>query len=291
MKATRCMVVISVVFFAFGLGVLFEAKNSQGSPSEVGVARGTSKLNSAPVAAQALVGTAFTYQGRLNHQGEPANGGSDFQFELFDFAEGGVPLAGTLEMHNIQVTDGLFTVQLDFQDNVFNGDARWLQIGVKRTEQGGPFTSLSPRQVLTPTPYATFASSGPFWSLAGNSSTSSDADFLGTTDSRPLVFGTNGAKAVRIDKRGRNGIGTIKPEETIHVKGQIKTDGIVFPYGTVLQTSPDTTTQAIQGPFAGVIFALDVPGVFASYFSNAGGLSMYQRGNQQIGGRSRDGDY
>ena len=54
------------------------------------------------------------------------------------------------------VTNGLFTVTLDFGSGVFDGNARWLDIGV-RTNGGGAFTSLSPRQPILPTPYALYA--------------------------------------------------------------------------------------------------------------------------------------
>jgi hypothetical protein len=51
--------------------------------------------------------------------------------------------------------DGYFTVELDFKDaNAFNGEARWLQIGVRPGGSTGGFTTLSPRQEVTPAPYA-----------------------------------------------------------------------------------------------------------------------------------------
>jgi trimeric autotransporter adhesin len=54
------------------------------------------------------------------------------------------------------VTNGLFTVTLDFGSGVFDGSARWLDIAV-RTNGGTTFTALAPRQALTPTPYALHA--------------------------------------------------------------------------------------------------------------------------------------
>jgi len=54
------------------------------------------------------------------------------------------------------VSNGVFTVALDF-GAVFDGNARWLEIGV-RTNGLGAFTTLNPRQALTPTPYAVTAS-------------------------------------------------------------------------------------------------------------------------------------
>ena len=52
--------------------------------------------------------------------------------------------------------DGYFTVELDF-GNVFTGEALWLEIGVRDGSSSGDFTMLSPRQKITPAPYAIHA--------------------------------------------------------------------------------------------------------------------------------------
>jgi hypothetical protein len=54
------------------------------------------------------------------------------------------------------VSNGLFTVTLDFGSGVFDGNARWLEIAV-RTNGASDFVTLAPRQPLTPTPYAMLA--------------------------------------------------------------------------------------------------------------------------------------
>lgn len=98
-------------------------------------------------------GTAFTYQGRLDDTGNLANGLYDLQFSVFDAATGGTMLAGPLVLSSVGMTNGLFTVTLDFGSGVFTGPARWLEIGA-RTNGVSLFTTLSPRQQVTPTPYA-----------------------------------------------------------------------------------------------------------------------------------------
>jgi hypothetical protein len=54
----------------------------------------------------------------------------------------------------VPITDGLFTVSLDFGDEVFTGDARWIEIAVRCPAGSGDYSPLTPRQALTPAPYA-----------------------------------------------------------------------------------------------------------------------------------------
>jgi hypothetical protein len=113
-------------------------------------------------------GTAFTYQGRLNDGGNPANGTYDLRFALYNDANAGAQQGNLLTNTATGVTNGLFTVTLDFS-NQFPGAARWLEIAA-RTNGGGGFILLSPRQQLTPTPYAIYsaASAGFSGSLGGD---------------------------------------------------------------------------------------------------------------------------
>ena len=92
-------------------------------------------------------GTAFTYQGRLLDAGKPANGLFDLEFELWDAAKGGNPVGVPQVLNNTPVTDGLFTVQLDFGAGAFDNTGRWLAISV----DGVP---LMPRQPITRAPYS-----------------------------------------------------------------------------------------------------------------------------------------
>jgi hypothetical protein len=102
-------------------------------------------------------GTALTYQGRLNSGANAANGSYDLTFTLFVTNSGGNSVAGPLTNSATGVTNGLFTVTLDFGGGVFTGNARWLELGV-RTNGSGSFTTLVPRQPILPTPYALYAS-------------------------------------------------------------------------------------------------------------------------------------
>ncbi|HJZ80045.1 MAG TPA: tail fiber domain-containing protein [Pyrinomonadaceae bacterium] len=101
--------------------------------------------------------TAFTYQGKLADGGNPANGNYDLTFQLFDTeaAGTGTQQGTTLSLTNVAVKGGVFTAQLDFGAcaSCFNGASRFLEIAL-RPSGGSSFTTMSPRQPLTSTPYA-----------------------------------------------------------------------------------------------------------------------------------------
>ena len=102
-------------------------------------------------------GTAFTYQGRLNDGSNTANGSYDLLFKLYPASNSGSPTGGiTLTNSATAVSNGLFTTTLDFGSNILNGTSQWLEIGV-RSNGTSSFNTLSPRQQLTPAPYAIFA--------------------------------------------------------------------------------------------------------------------------------------
>lgn len=117
-------------------------------------------------------GTAFTYQGRLNNGGIPANGLYDFQFSLSNAPSGGNQVGSTLTIIGVSVTNGLFTSILDF-GSVFTGNATWLAISV-RTNGVGSYIGLQPLQPLTPAPYAIYSVA------AGSASSVAATNIVGT---------------------------------------------------------------------------------------------------------------
>src|SRR5579864_8037046 len=80
-------------------------------------------------------GTAFTYQGRLQTGANPTTGTYDMTFALYDASSGGSQVGSTLTDTGLQITNGFFTVILDF-GAVYNGTSYWMQIAV-RTNGGG----------------------------------------------------------------------------------------------------------------------------------------------------------
>jgi len=106
----------------------------------------------------APLGTAFTYQGRLTDNSSAANGTYDLRVTLYHAVTNGTGVSGPFTNAGVVVSNGLFTVALDFGLTVFDGSEGWLEIGVRTNGSRGDFTTLSPRQPLTPIPYALHAS-------------------------------------------------------------------------------------------------------------------------------------
>jgi hypothetical protein len=104
-------------------------------------------------APQSQMGTSFTYQGRLTDGGNPANGEYDLQFYVYDALNGGSWQA-LVTIENVAVQEGLFTALLSFGPGVFTGQARYLEIRVRPGGSTGAYTTLLPRQIVTPAPYA-----------------------------------------------------------------------------------------------------------------------------------------
>jgi len=179
------------------------------------------------------MGTAFTYQGRLMDANSPADGLYDLQLKLYDSPVGGTQVGSTLDANEVDVDDGYFTLLLDFGSAaaIFDGNARWLEIGVREGALQDPnvYIVLVPRQELTPTPYALYAANTP-----GGAGADNDWKVAGTNMfSMPV---------------GNVGIGTTTPSEKLDVKGDAKVSGEIYEGTTKLtdkyvnEVGPDEMT-------------------------------------------------
>jgi hypothetical protein len=193
-------------------------------------------------------GTAFTYQGQLQNNGSPANGNYDFTFALFNNdSTNSAQVGSTLLDTSVGVTNGLFTVTLDF-GSVFTGNPTWLSIAV-RTNGGVGFTPLSPLQELTPTPYATYA---PNAGVAASAASVLAANVVGTISAGqlPAVVVTNGTSGVDISGTfSGNGAGV-----TNVALGSLSSIGDIFWGNFTLSSSPGVGSD----PFS--VCAADVNG-------------------------------
>ncbi len=98
--------------------------------------------------------SSFTYQGQLTTAGKAVEGTADLRLTLWDAAAGGTQVGSTLARDAVVVTEGVFTVQLDFGTSAFDGNGRWLEVAVRSPAGAGNFQTLSPRQTVSVTPYA-----------------------------------------------------------------------------------------------------------------------------------------
>lgn len=121
--------------------------------------------------------TGFDYQGRLGDGAQAAHGTFDFRFALFEFQMGGLPSSTTVTNTSVFVTNGLFHTAIDFGAAVFEGTQYWLEIGVRPSSSAAAFTTLAPRQAITPTPYALHAltAAGVSTNGIGNAALAADA--------------------------------------------------------------------------------------------------------------------
>lgn len=142
----RRWILISALLLALTTGMTLA--QGLGTPEKTGVSN----------AAAAAVGSSITYQGFLKYDDAPVNGLYDFSFDLYPTLTGDESLlTGAIQKENVNVANGLFTVQLDFNSaagkNVFTGDARYISIGIRHSGSLY-YIILTPRQELTATPYA-----------------------------------------------------------------------------------------------------------------------------------------
>ena len=143
------LIVVAVSVFIIAGGILgalplHRAVASVLDPAAAQLPRASQK---GTLAVQAAVSETITYQGRLTDpQGDPLDGLYPMQFILYDATAGGTAVWDSGQF-NVDVTEGLFTVDLSVDQAEFNGQALWLEISVDGQ-------TLSPRQEIRPTPYA-----------------------------------------------------------------------------------------------------------------------------------------
>jgi hypothetical protein len=196
------------------------------------------------------MGTAFTYQGRLFDTDRPANGEYDFQFELYDcpYPCAGGQQGGTITIENVTVADGYFTVQLDFGSSIFTGDARWLQAGARAGQMSDPnqYTTLSPLQELTPTPYAIYAKTAE--SVVSGISGSGTANYI----AKFVNANTLGDSVIYESPAGNVGIGTTNAGAKLTVNGGILRSGSTMS-GTSADSHINLGVSSVTGEYAATV--------------------------------------
>lgn len=147
------------------------------------------------------VDNTFTYQGYLEFQGQAAEGLFDFAISLLD--EDAPPAGGAggnivdqVLLDDQSVDRGVFTLELDFQDGLFDGTNYWLHVAVREADQP-TYTNFGERQKLNAVPYASWVAGG---GGAGDLF-ESNSNGIGYTGGRFEVGGppTNGNSLFQVD--------------------------------------------------------------------------------------------
>jgi hypothetical protein len=190
--------------------------------------------------------TAITYQGRLDDAAGAVTGRYDLRFALYDDTSNGTQWGPPLTNAAVLVSNGLFTTTLDFGSGVFTGGPRWLEIGVRTNGVGG-FTTLIPRQPLTPAPYAIMARSAS--NLVGTlpasqlSDTVSDARLsanVALLNANQAFSGVNGFL-------GNVGIGTTTPNQKLQIVGPDNSSIDLVTGSLTLRSSVNSVAGAAVG--------------------------------------------
>ncbi len=172
---------------------------------------------------------AFTYQGTLNDAGTPANGLYDIQFRLYNdiLLDNPENLLATFNALNISVTDGLFSAEVDFGNNVYSTTAnRFIELRVRPA--GTPtLTTLTPRKQINTVPYAIrsqfadFATSASTVDFPISESIDASGPLLRLVNNHPSGMGIIGQGT----NRGLSGIGGIPDAGTPSVQAQTGVSG------------------------------------------------------------------
>ncbi len=269
------------------------------------------------------LGTGFTFQGQLKHNGAPLTGMIDLEALLWTAAVGGDQVGRTLAFGGIgdnpppiNVVNGLFAVQLDFGTNAFDGDARFLELAVRSPHDPGdtePYTTLSPRQSLTATPYA-LQTRGIVVDEKGNVGMGTTApDFplhVEAAGPTPAIFGNNTAtsgtnygvvgQASSTSGKGVLGLATATTGINYGVHGTTSSTSGTGVVGIATATSGTTygvysqafstsgagvfgAATATTGTTYGVSGATNSPEGYAGYFTGPPGSRNYFQRNVGIG--------
>lgn len=223
--------------------------------------------------AQVPVGSAFTYQGRLTDGAGPADGPYDLSFHLWRHPTSTDVLdhvAGPICVDNVNVVDGLFSVDLDFGAASFNGEARWLSIGVRPDNTPGNcgtatgHAGLSPRQRLAPAPFS-IATRGVYVDAAGRVGIATPVpqrtlDVIGGANTSFRVGADNSTNFevkhfsgaltdVPGSTFGMHLIGPPHGQVVMDLRANDANDGFYFRVPTTLQNDPvvDRTALAVKG--------------------------------------------
>jgi hypothetical protein len=203
--------------------------------------------------------SSFNYQGRLSDAGQGANGTYQFTFKLYDGAASGSQVGNALVDVPVTVTNGIFSVDLDFGAAAFSGGDRFLDVSVRKAA-GDPLVALTPRQKVASAPYATRAS-------VANSADSFSGSLAGDVtglQAGTVVNSVGGQSAANVagGVQAANNATSANTANTIvkrDAAGKVVVGGVTFGDGTTLTTA--NVAAVVSGNSA--VNAINDPGTSA----------------------------
>lgn len=221
---------------------------------------------------------AFTYQGRLTDNGQPATGFYEIQARLLDDQSQPIGATNTLL---VECVDGNFVAELDFGPSPFDGTDRFLELSVRPQGSPDPFVLLTPDTKLTAAPVAAFA-------LAGNEGPQGPAGQQGPEGPQGPAGATGpqgdpGPQGPEGPEGPQGEIGPVGPPGTTDWSGL---SGI--PAGFADNIDNNTTYVAGSGlALNGTAFSINSNGVVATMLaSDPNSLFRVSGGNADISGGS-----
>src|ERR1044072_7423280 len=180
----------------------------------------------------------ITYHGKLVDNGLPANASYDFEFRLYDASTGGT-LLDTRTRLAVAVSNGIFSVQLDFPTAVFSGANRYLEIFVRPAGSTGGYQQLLPRQPATSGPYSIRSLAA---TNADNATSATNAAQLGGVTASQYVLTTDPRMS---DARNPlpNSVDYVQNRATPQLASNINISGNGRAGGTLAANIMNATTQ------------------------------------------------
>lgn len=189
--------------------------------------------------------SSFNYQGRIiASAGQEANGAYQFQFKLYDAADGGNQIGTTISDLSADVANGNFSVVLDFGKDAFNGSDRYLEVSVRRMHENS-YTVLASRERVNSAPYAIRSNSA---ASADSISGNFEGDVSGTQRAI-VVESVGGQSAANVasaahavnNATSKNAADTIvKRDET----GRVAVGSIIFSDGSEMKSAANDGVTA-----------------------------------------------
>lgn len=214
--------------------------------------------------------SAFTYQGKLSDNSAPANGSYDMQFRLLDSL--GNQVGVIYDAAGVTVVNGIFTVRVTFGILAFDGNPRFLEIGVKPAGSANPYTVLAPPQSVLSAPYAVRSL------FSGTADLSVNSSQLGGIDADQYVLTGDTRLSDSRDPLPNSGnyiqnTNSTQASSNFNISGAGRANSFVSTQGYFISTNRVLGINGTTNLFAGVSSGLNTTGTGNSFFGGSSGLN------------------